>query len=189
MYDHFVSSSLSNRAERGRKLKLAQIRLITRALLLYVVETRAVGRYGYLKWWGKHNRPIQHTWGGGGPAHMCCPCPPVPTPTVLAVLVFLQCTYQLTDFVEFVNNQFFCFFPLSLWKFIKVLSLLEACFDLISPSSLSMKIQIIGGKITENLGFKSPLRKVKFFCPFFLFILKFSIKNCISLILRLYLYL
>ena len=42
----------------------------------------------------------------------------------------------------------------------KVLSLLEACFDLISPSSLSMKIQIIGGKITENLGFKSPLRKV-----------------------------
>ena len=59
----------------------------------------------------------------------------------------------------------------------KVLSLLEAFFDLISPSSLSMKIQIIGGQITENLGFKSPLRKVKKFCPFFLFIFKFSIKT------------
>ena len=38
----------------------------------------------------------------------------------------------------------------------KVLSFLEACFDLISSSSLSMKIQILGGKITENQGFKSP---------------------------------
>ena len=46
----------------------------------------------------------------------------------------------------------------------KVLSLLEACFDLIS--SPSMKIQIMGRKITENLGFKSQLRKFKFFCPF-----------------------
>ena len=45
----------------------------------------------------------------------------------------------------------------------KVLSLLEDCFDLISGSSLSMKIQIMCEKITENLGFKSPLRKVKFF--------------------------
>ena len=49
----------------------------------------------------------------------------------------------------------------------KVLSLLEACFDLIWGSSPSMKIQIMGGKITENLGFKSPLRKVKIFCSFF----------------------
>ena len=49
----------------------------------------------------------------------------------------------------------------------KVLSFLEACFDLISSSSLSMKIQIMGGKMTENPGFKSPLRKVKFFCSFF----------------------
>ena len=49
----------------------------------------------------------------------------------------------------------------------KVLSLLEACFDLISSPSLSMKIQIMGRKITENLGFKSPLRKVKkIFCLF-----------------------
>ena len=32
----------------------------------------------------------------------------------------------------------------------KVLSLLEACFDLILGSSLHMKIQIMGGKITEN---------------------------------------
>ena len=38
---------------------------------------------------------------------------------------------------------------------VKVLFLLEACFDLISGSSLHMKIQIMGGKITENLGFKS----------------------------------
>ena len=36
----------------------------------------------------------------------------------------------------------------------KVLSFLEACFDLISGSSLCMKIQIMSGKITENLGFK-----------------------------------
>jgi hypothetical protein len=35
----------------------------------------------------------------------------------------------------------------------KVLSLLEACFDLILGSSLHMKIQIMGGKITENLGY------------------------------------
>ena len=74
------------------------------------------------------------------------------------------------------------------WKY-KVLSLVEACFDLISPSSLSMKIQIIGGKITENLGFKSPLRKVKNFLSFFLFIFKFSIKNCISVFLTIFEYL
>ena len=43
----------------------------------------------------------------------------------------------------------------------KVLSPLEASSDLILGSSLSMKIKIMGGKITENLGFKSPLRKVK----------------------------
>ena len=43
----------------------------------------------------------------------------------------------------------------------KVLSFLEVCFDLILSPSLSMKIQIMGGKITENLGFKSLLRKVK----------------------------
>ena len=49
----------------------------------------------------------------------------------------------------------------------KVLSLLEACFDLILGSSLHVKIQIMCGKITENLGFKSLLRKVKFFLFFF----------------------
>ena len=32
----------------------------------------------------------------------------------------------------------------------KVLSLLEACLDLISSPSTSMKIQIMGGKVTEN---------------------------------------
>ena len=34
----------------------------------------------------------------------------------------------------------------------KVLSLLEACFDLISPPSPSMKIQIVGGKLLKILG-------------------------------------
>ena len=47
----------------------------------------------------------------------------------------------------------------------KVLSLLEACFDLITLPSV--KIQIMGGKITENLGFKSPLLKVKRILSFF----------------------
>ena len=56
----------------------------------------------------------------------------------------------------------------------KVLYLLEACFDLISGSSLSMKIQIMDRKIAENLGFKSPLWKVKIF--FFLFF-SFSFSN------------
>ena len=56
----------------------------------------------------------------------------------------------------------------------KVLSLLEAYFDLISSPSPSMKIQIMGWKITENLGFESLLRKVNFFA-LFLFIFKFSI--------------
>ena len=39
----------------------------------------------------------------------------------------------------------------------KVLFLLEACFDLILSPSPSMKIQMVGRKITENLGFESPL--------------------------------
>ena len=67
-------------------------------------------------------------------------------------------------------------------KFVKVLSLLEGCFDLISSPSPSIKIQIVGGKITENLGFESPLRKVKKLFVLFLFIFKFSLyKNCLSL--------
>ena len=61
------------------------------------------------------------------------------------------------------------FFEIAFSFVTKVLSLLEACFDLISGSSLHMKIQIMGGKITENLGFKSPLRKVKNFLVFFSF--------------------
>ena len=63
----------------------------------------------------------------------------------------------------------------------KVVSFLEACFDLISSPSLS--IQIMGGKITENLGFKSSLRKVKNFLFFFLFIFKFFTQKWISFIL------
>ena len=64
----------------------------------------------------------------------------------------------------------------------KVLSLLEACFDLISGSTLSMKSQIMGGKITEILEFKSPLWKVKIFSFFFLFIFKFFTQKWISFI-------
>ena len=51
----------------------------------------------------------------------------------------------------------------------KVLSLLEACFDLISSPSPSIKIQIIGGKNTENLGLESLLRNWLFlFCENFI---------------------
>ena len=45
-----------------------------------------------------------------------------------------------------------------------------SCLNLISSPSTSMKIQIVGGKITENLGFESSLRKVKKMLSFFLFI-------------------
>ena len=50
----------------------------------------------------------------------------------------------------------------------KVLSLLlEACFDLISSPKPLVKTQIMGGKITKNLGFESPLRRVlSFFFSF-----------------------
>ena len=65
----------------------------------------------------------------------------------------------------------------------KVLSLLEACFGLISGSSLHMKIQIMDGNITENLGFKSLLWKVKKMLFFFLFIFKFFTQKWISFIL------
>ena len=46
------------------------------------------------------------------------------------------------------------------------LSLLEACFDLISGSSLHMKIQTMGVKITENLGFKPAPEGQHFFVLF-----------------------
>ena len=45
----------------------------------------------------------------------------------------------------------------------------EACFDLILGSSLHMKIQSMGGKITENLGIKSQLWKINFFFVLFYF--------------------
>ena len=60
----------------------------------------------------------------------------------------------------------------------KVLSLLEACFDLISGSSPYLKIQIMGGKITENEGFKSPLRKIKKILAFFSFHFQILHKEC-----------
>ena len=52
---------------------------------------------------------------------------------------------------------------LEIGKKFKVLSLLEACFDLILSPSPSMKIKIMGRKIIENLKFEFPLRKVKIF--------------------------
>jgi hypothetical protein len=71
----------------------------------------------------------------------------------------------------------------------KVISVSEACFGLVSAYSLSMKIQIMGGKITENLGFKSPQWKVKNILLFFLFFFKFFAKNLVSLILTTFSYL
>ena len=69
--------------------------------------------------------------------------------------------------LSFKNGLSFDRYETGSGNLVKVLTLLEACLDLISGSSLHMKIQIMGGKITENLGFKSPLRNVKTF--FFIF--------------------
>jgi hypothetical protein len=49
------------------------------------------------------------------------------------------------------------FTPGNIEAFVKPYLFLEACFDLISSPSLSMKIQMMDEKITENLEFKSPL--------------------------------
>ena len=49
----------------------------------------------------------------------------------------------------------------------EVLSLLEACFDLMVGSSLHMKMQIMGGKILKIWGSNSLLRSHKVFCPVF----------------------
>ena len=46
-----------------------------------------------------------------------------------------------------------------------------------------MKIQIMGGQISENLGFKSLLWKVEYFLFFFLFLFKFFTQKWISFIL------
>ena len=65
----------------------------------------------------------------------------------------------------------------------KVLSLLEACFDLISSPSLSMKIQIMGRKITKNWVQISTPEGQTFFYSFFLSIFKLFTQNWVSLIL------
>ena len=57
-----------------------------------------------------------------------------------------------------------------------------------SPS-ISMNIQIVGRKITEILGIKTPLGKVKNSLSFFLFICKFFSQNWVSLILTIFWYL
>ena len=61
--------------------------------------------------------------------------------------------------------------------FLKVEKFQLPCLDLISSPLPSMKTQIGGGKITENMGPKSPLRKVKKILSFFVFTLKFFTKT------------
>ena len=63
------------------------------------------------------------------------------------------------------------------------------CLHLIWSSSLPMKIQIMAGKITENLGFKSPLLKVKIFLFFFFSFSNSSHAKKISFILTTFWYL
>ena len=83
-------------------------------------------------------------------------------------------------------------FPLGMNTFYhrddKVLSFLEACFELILGSSLHMKIQIMDGKITENMPFKSEAESQKIFILFSFHFLIFH-KNCISLFLTIFEYL
>ena len=50
---------------------------------------------------------------------------------------------------------------------VKVISLLEAYFDLISGFSLHMKIQIMAGKFLKIWGSNPRPRRSKFTCPFF----------------------
>ena len=71
----------------------------------------------------------------------------------------------------------------------KVLSLLEGCFDLIASPSPSMKIQIVGSKITKKPGVLILATEGQKKIVLFLFIVKFSIKNCISLFLAIFEYL
>ena len=59
------------------------------------------------------------------------------------------------------------FFEIAFSFVTKVLSLLEACFDLISGSSLSMKIQIMGEKLLKILGSNPRSGRSKKFCSFF----------------------
>ena len=66
--------------------------------------------------------------------------------------------------------------------FVKVLSPLEACIDLISGSSLHKKIQIMGGTIAENLGSKSLLRRFKIFFILFSQILHKKLEIFVSTI-------
>ena len=75
----------------------------------------------------------------------------------------------LTYYVH--HNSWYCLFTQSSISF-------KACFDFILGSSLSMKIQIMGGKITKNLGFKFPLSgRSKNFCSFFFSFSNFSLKR------------
>ena len=80
-------------------------------------------------------------------------------PIIFYLIAYLPSHFAICIYL-FISNLFFSFFylisylrPISPSKITnKVLSLLEACFDLISSPSLSMKIQIMGGKITEIWG-------------------------------------
>ena len=69
------------------------------------------------------------------------------------IILLSSSRFQINSVVSFRQSNTIIWTLMSLCTG-KVLSLLEACFDLISSPSPSMKIQIMGGKITENLGFK-----------------------------------
>ena len=68
----------------------------------------------------------------------------------------------------------------------KVLSLLKACFDLISSPSLPWKFKSWTGKLLKIWDSIPRSGRSKKFFGLFLFIFKFSIKNCISLSLTIF---
>ena len=88
-------------------------------------------------------------------------CPKVQILIHFSLENFCFCQTWKIQFVNWKQNDKY-------WH-IKVLSLLETCFDLISGPSHHMKIQIMGRKMTENLGSKSLHQKVKIILSFFSF--------------------
>ena len=76
--------------------------------------------------------------------------------------------------LSFKNGLSFDRYETGSGNLVKVLTLLEACLDLISGSSLHMKIQMMGRK---KSGVQIPAPEGQNFCPFFLFILKFFTQN------------
>ena len=79
------------------------------------------------------------------------------------------CVISMITLVEYISAQSMIY-RIKSWVLIHVTKVLSLSL------SLQMKIQIMGGKINENLEFKSQLLKVKYFLSFFVFIFKFSKK-------------